>query len=201
VEAEEQLALKTDALERANRRLHELVVRDELTGLFNRRYLNRRLDPLWRRARREGGELQALMIDIDHFKRYNDTYGHAAGDACLRRVSSAIGQTFRRAAEVVARYGGEEFVVIAPRKPDEDPMGHAERLLRAVRQLDLAHKTSPSADRVTVSVGAATSRDGCMEQPADLIRHADQALYQAKLAGRDRAVRWSPAVAAERREP
>ncbi|MDM4765773.1 sensor domain-containing diguanylate cyclase [Pelomonas sp. SE-A7] len=160
---------------------------DALTGLPNRRYLDRMLPIEWRRSGRGQQCFSALFIDIDHFKRFNDRYGHAAGDACLRQVAECMRTALQRPGDALIRYGGEEFLCLLP---DTDAAGArkvAEGLLDAVRALALRHEDSPTAQIVTLSIGVATGRplDG---SPEALLREADAALYAAKSSGRDRVV-------------
>lgn len=185
----------------ANRLLKEQASRDGLTGLSNRRHMDLTLDLAWSEARESGRPFALLMLDIDHFKKYNDRYGHQAGDRCLASVAGALRSHIHRATDLVARYGGEEFAVLLP---DTDASGArymAEHLLRAVATLGLAHEASPVGPHVTLSIGASTSRShdrgprpadsrlGGLIKPAmaDLVAAADQALYAAKEGGRRQA--------------
>ena len=161
-----------------------LATRDELTGLANRRCLNDALASEWIRARRSDQSLALVMIDIDQFKRYNDHYGHQAGDECLKRVAQAIHSSVGRAGDLAARYGGEEFLLILP---DTDAAA-AERLAETVRKsveaLDLPHLHAPSG-RVTISIGVAALGSGFHESVDSLLGAADEALYRAKHGGRN----------------
>ena len=139
---------------------------------------------------RDGSPLSLLMMDIDHFKRYNDRYGHAGGDACLRSVAEAIAGAARRAGDVVARYGGEEFVAILPGSDLTVARALAERIVGAVRALGIPHVDSETAEHVTISVGVATIGDIPANRAGDvrqgvLIEAADAALYAAKKSGRN----------------
>lgn len=181
----------------ANIELERLSNFDGLTGLSNRKHLDHYLETEWRRAYRSGEQLSLLMIDVDHFKLYNDTCGHVAGDEVLRRVAAALRGGCRRPADLAARYGGEEFAVVLPESDTEDLFPFAETLRKAVNDLELPHPTSTSAKHVTVSIGAASmtpTRDNALE---DLMRAADLALYEAKHQGRNRvAVASAPAPSA-----
>lgn len=169
---------------RLNARLETQATVDELTGLYNRRHFNRQLDAALRLARRRGGRTALLLIDVDHFKRFNDRYGHQRGDECLRQVGRAIMSVARRPGDVAARYGGEEFAVILSDADADGAAVIARRLLEAVRALALTHDDNPAGGIVTVSVGLAT---GQPDTSADrLIEAADAALYDAKAEGRDR---------------
>lgn len=174
------------------RRQRELQARmallDGLTGIANRRCFDEQLERALRMAGRTGGGAQLLLLDVDHFKQYNDHYGHAAGDTCLKQVAAALEREFSRAGDLVARFGGEEFAVLLP--PGEIAL-QAVRALTAIRRLALPHSKSPTAATVTISVGALALTMG---QPAPvLIAAADVLLYQAKREGRNRAV-WRDAA-------
>ncbi|PWR22625.1 sensor domain-containing diguanylate cyclase [Zavarzinia aquatilis] len=169
---------------RLNARLETQATVDELTGLYNRRHFNRQLDAVLRLARRRGGETALLLIDVDHFKRFNDRHGHQQGDECLRQIGAAIQSIARRPGDVAARYGGEEFAVILPDTSAEGTIAAARRLLDATRGLAIVHEDSPAGGIVTVSIGVAGG--GPDATPDSLIRAADGALYAAKAAGRDR---------------
>lgn len=169
----------------ANAMLAQLASRDGLTGLANRRSFDERLDSEWRRAQRLQQPLALLMLDVDHFKLYNDTYGHLGGDDCLRRVSAAIGQHAARPGDLAARYGGEEFAVILPNTDITGAANLATRIRESVAALGLIHPQS-SLQRVTISVGVAVIVPAQDQRPAALVAWADQALYQAKHLGRDR---------------
>lgn len=179
---------------------------DAMTGIANRRRFDERLESEWQRARRERHALSLLLLDVDHFKRFNDRYGHPAGDACLRAVAQAAAGCIQRPADLAARYGGEEFAVLLPHTDRAGAGCVARRLLAAVRELGIEHDDSLTAKHVTVCVGLAVyDRDSpCwtaaradgpwgedaraiyVDAPA-LLRAADLALYAAKNTGRDRA--------------
>lgn len=174
------------ALQRANEELARLSTTDGLTGLANRRRLDEALQAEWLRSRREEQHVSLLMADVDFFKRYNDTYGHPGGDACLSAVAKAIRSQLRRPSDLAARYGGEEFAVVLP-NTDAGGARHVAELVRgAVEGLALPHAASTAADHVTISVGVASlvPRDGV--SPGELVRRADESLYRAKEAGRNR---------------
>lgn len=182
---EKTVALRTAELAAANARLDQLSQQDPLTGIANRRRFDQALDEEWRRAQRGGVPLGLLILDIDHFKQYNDTLGHQAGDECLRLVAGAIAGSHTRVGEITARYGGEEFAVIVPGADRAGVLTSAELIRRHVAELGLAHPSSPVSPRVTVSIGAAWGRPDKLAAPADLVAAADAALYRAKHDGRD----------------
>jgi len=161
---------------------------DGLTGIPNRRAFDERLDMEWRRAKRTGEQLSLVMIDIDNFKNYNDTYGHLAGDDCLRRVARILAESLNRPGDFVARYGGEEFACILPGIDDEGLMAVAERLRANVAALQIPHAAATvPIPWVTVSIGA-TIYDPARETDHDtIIALADQQLYRAKREGRNRS--------------
>jgi diguanylate cyclase (GGDEF)-like protein len=169
-----------------NAHLEEKAAVDVLTGLFNRRYFDQQLQAALRDAHRRGTPASLLMLDVDHFKLYNDQYGHLGGDRCLQAVAEAIAGAARRPTDIATRYGGEEFAVILPSTDAGGAKETAERILHAVRALKREHKASKTAPFVTVSIGMATTKLKPGETPEDLIRTADAALYRAKSTGRDR---------------
>ncbi len=173
--------------ERLNRELARLARQDALTGLANRRSFDERLAQEWERSQRGRHELALIFIDVDHFKLYNDTYGHSAGDDCLAAVAGAIHSCMFRPADLASRYGGEEFVVLLPETGVEGAREVAERIQEAVDKLNMPHKASPTATHVTISIGLTS----CVPQAGlaqALVDAADSALYQAKHAGRHRIV-------------
>ena len=204
--------------------LRRIATTDVLTGVANRRGFDDVLAHEWRRARRAGDPLAMLMIDVDHFKSFNDHYGHPAGDVCLRAVAQALVRTSLRPADLVARYGGEEFVVLLPQTPRLGAEHVAHSILDAVEALSIRHDASSAARHVTVSVGVACydnasecwvepSADsraaglGMGHSPLDLVRAADMALYHAKRSGRAQAMLLdicdvdAPQVARDARRP
>jgi two-component system chemotaxis family response regulator WspR len=171
----------------ANRELQRLTNVDGLTGLSNRRYFNEYIEAEWKRALRTPAPLSILMIDVDHFKQYNDTYGHLAGDEVLKQVAGAIKDGCKRSTDLAARYGGEEFAAILPVTLASELPALAENLRRGVEALRLAHPASSTSPFVTISVGGATVVPQVSHAVTELIDAADQALYRAKHAGRNRA--------------
>lgn len=158
---------------------------DHLTGLANRRVFDATLETESRRMARSGGICSILMIDVDHFKQFNDGYGHKAGDQCLKALAGVIRRTLARAGDLVARIGGEEFACLMPASDSAGALAAAERLRRAVEDLATRHAYSPVAPVVTVSVGTATGECGA-EGLSPLLGLADQALFEAKRLGRNR---------------
>ncbi|SCZ52511.1 sensor domain-containing diguanylate cyclase [Thiohalomonas denitrificans] len=183
--AEEALTASEARLREANTVLAHEAMHDALTGLPNRRAMERRMEAEWRRTARHDRELSLLMIDIDHFKAYNDHYGHLQGDECLRRVAEALQRNLGRPADTVARYGGEEFLALLPETPLEGARQLAETMHQAVARLSIPHETSPVAPYVTISIGVSASRPR-HSSPDTVRKRADQALYQAKEKGRNR---------------
>ncbi len=152
----------------------------------NRRELERVLELEWRRGIRSKLPLSVVLFDIDHFKAFNDTYGHLEGDLCLVSVASTIGQCLRRASDIVARYGGEEFTVVLPNCNEQGAVEIAERCRAAVQGLGLAHTGSTAAQTVTVSAGVSTTVPSPEKSLRALLDAADQRLYEAKESGRNR---------------
>ncbi|WP_159098923.1 GGDEF domain-containing protein [Aquabacterium olei] len=167
-------------------RLMELSKVDSLTELANRGHFQDYLQQVWRRAAPDRTSLALLMVDVDHFKKYNDRYGHPAGDAALREVARVLGSNLRRPGDLVARYGGEEFVAVLPQSSPETASQVAERVRQAVEGLQVRHEGSSTARVLTVSVGVAHGVAGNLASPEALLKQADQALYQAKREGRNR---------------
>ena len=174
-------------LKRQSDAMRELTLTDALTGVANRRSFNDTIDNEWRRCARGPAPLSVIMIDIDHFKRYNDAYGHQAGDTCLKQVANAMAACAGRPPDLLARYGGEEFVILLPQVGEQGAETVARRILAAVRELAIPHRMSSASDTVTVSLGVATilPSEGRCDSDA-LVRTADRALYQAKKEGRNR---------------
>ncbi|MDI1257805.1 diguanylate cyclase [Aquabacterium sp.] len=164
--------------------LRKLVFVDGLTGVFNRRYFDHRLSTEWLRASRSKSSLALILIDVDHFKRYNDRYGHQAGDDCLKKVAQALLRGLHRPADVVVRYGGEEFACLLPETELAGAMQVAHHLEQSVRDLGVVHEDSAVADRVTISLGVAVKTANSPATFEELLTTADEQLYKAKNAGR-----------------
>jgi diguanylate cyclase (GGDEF)-like protein len=184
---EELMGLRL-ALETANQRLRRLVAVDALTGIANRRHFDRALARELRRTRRERQPLSLVFLDLDEFKRFNDTYGHARGDEVLRKVAQTLDESFRRGGDLVARYGGEEFAVVLPGVDGRRASLYAERLRRRIWQLSIPYAASQTTDRVTISGGVATIAAGRSASAEQVLLVADRALYRAKCLGKNRIV-------------
>ena len=180
------LVRKEHLLARANAQLSRQSATDGLTGIANRRHFDETLGIEWQRAARNSNSLSLLMIDIDHFKLFNDHYGHLAGDECLRRVSQVLSSCVRRAGEILARYGGEEFVMLMPGADLTQAMAMAQRCLNRIEQQAIPHGSSPSAPHVTFSIGIACVLPSSSREAESLVNAADTAMYRAKTAGRAR---------------
>lgn len=185
---EQKVQERTRELEQAYKNMEELSTTDPLTGLHNRRYFNDRAQNIWNHCLRFKENIGLLMIDIDHFKAYNDAYGHLAGDEAIRNVAECLHIASRRSDDLAARYGGEEFVMIIPHSDEEQLQAVAEKILRMIRGKKLPHKKSPISDILTLSIGSfwgIPSEDKPLEYFTD---QADKALYKAKEEGRNRYV-------------
>jgi diguanylate cyclase (GGDEF)-like protein len=175
--------------------LRRTATTDGLTGVANRRQFDVSLEREWLRAKRSGEPVSLLMIDVDHFKMYNDLYGHPQGDTCLCRVTEALRSACKRPADLLARYGGEEFMILLPQTPRQGAKHMAQQVLDAVNALAIFHENSQTTHYVTVSIGIGCFDDAstCWASPAhglrasDLVEAADKALYSAKQAGRARS--------------
>lgn len=192
-EPKEYVIVMRDMTERKGleERLSALALTDGLTGLLNRRSFDEALAREWKRAVRHGSEISLLFLDLDHFKRFNDRYGHQAGDDCLCAVAAAVSGAVR-ATDRVARYGGEEIAVILPSTSTAGAAEAAEKVRSAIEALRLPHEGNPEGGGwLTVSVGVATAlarHGGTMRMPASLLQSADNAMYKAKHEGRNRVV-------------
>ena len=167
--------------------LQNLATRDGLTGVANRRSLDEKLQSEWARCQRTTSPIAFMLADVDHFKRYNDTYGHQKGDECLRAVAGAINSAVFRPADIAGRYGGEEFAIIMPSTDLDGAGAVAERICEAVRELAIPHTASDVAPNVTLSIGVATMVPQKVKTADALVAAADAALYRAKHAGRNRS--------------
>ncbi|MBN2320665.1 MAG: diguanylate cyclase [Acidobacteria bacterium] len=177
-----------EALQRANRELEIMAREDSLTKLANRRKFDEYLEVEWRRQKRAQKPVSLIMCDVDHFKNYNDAYGHPAGDACLAKIAHVIRQSLHRVSDMGARYGGEEFAVIMPETDIDGARIVAERIRNGLKELGIPHSRSDAAPYVTVSYGVASMIPRDDLQPWTLIETADRRLYLAKQKGRDRIV-------------
>ena len=176
------------AQKEAQENLQRLATRDGLTGVANRRSFDETLEAEWLRGTRDVKPLSLVMIDVDHFKRYNDAFGHQGGDVCLKAVARAMSGCCLRSADTIARYGGEEFAAILPSTTESGALLVAERIRTAILALDLPHPQNDGVGRVSASLGVATLVPDRTLQLKSLIEAADTALYAAKREGRNRAV-------------
>jgi diguanylate cyclase (GGDEF)-like protein len=172
-------------LQKANQKLQRFADLDGLTRIANRRKFDAHLNLWWKQLRREQLPLSLIMCDIDYFKLYNDTYGHLAGDDCLRAIAKAISLNFKRPADLVARYGGEEFAIILPNTDSTGVAGLCEVIRSKIEQLKMPHVLSSTSNYVTISVGASTIVPCDTYSPEFLVGTADKALYVAKESGRN----------------
>lgn len=184
--AYQALSESESQLVQANQELKLLSQHDSLTGLANRRTLDDYLAKEWQRATREGIPLSFLMIDVDDFKRYNDTYGHQAGDRILKLVAELLKQRTARSSDLVGRFGGEEFSVVLPNTGLEGAVSVAELIRAQVEEQQIPHQTATTCHYLTVSIGVATQVPQRANTVSSLIEAADKALYQAKKTGRNR---------------
>ena len=188
-ELEQHVRERTLELERANRKLEELSTTDGLTGLKNRRFFNEVFALECKRTSRSADHLSVILIDIDHFKNLNDSYGHLLGDECIKGVANAIAKAAFRQTDTKCRYGGEEFVVLMPSTPAEGALRVAANIQEAIRTLAIPHQGKTIA--VTASLGVATVASDREDAVRDVLAQADQALYQAKASGRNAVVSFS----------
>ncbi|MES2934026.1 MAG: diguanylate cyclase [Pseudomonadota bacterium] len=172
-------------LQRHTAALEHLANRDGLTGLYNRRYFDQQLEREFDRHKRQRLSLGIAFIDLDHFKAFNDGYGHAEGDTCLKTVAEAISTATRRPGEVAARYGGEEFVCVLPYTTIEGMQNYGEWICSRVRELNLVHGYSPTSSYVTISIGLTAEVPPESGTTQKMMANADRALYEAKSAGRN----------------
>ena len=193
IRAMERIAEMRDQLNQLNSELEALSQLDSLTQIYNRRTFNELAQQQWALAKRHQQPISALMIDVDHFKLFNDHYGHPAGDACLKKVTQAIKSCLHRSSDILGRYGGEEFVVLLPETDAKGAMRVAQAISEALEHLALRHDVSPTTNFVTASIGGATCLRTTGHDLEELIKNADRALYKAKRAGRNRS--WVDEVA------
>lgn len=182
------LRVRNRELQNARKQLSNLANVDELTGLGNRRLANQVLREEINRARRNQGNLAIILLDVDYFKNYNDTYGHPAGDEVLKALAGLMERACTRAGEVVTRYGGEEFLLILPGASADIAMRTATRLRELVQEANIPHASSTASTHITISQGVVSVQPDAALEPAELIARADALLYRAKDAGRDAVV-------------
>lgn len=191
IEREKELLKLSEELKMANQKLEKMALVDGLTGISNRRLFDKTLKNELKRAKRKKSYISLIMIDIDNFKAYNDTYGHQEGDECLKEVASVLDENTKRAADFAARYGGEEFAVILPHTDKNGALKIAEDIRKGIINLKIEHKNSDTADYVTVSLGVSSIKIKTkitQHLIKAFIEKADQALYQAKEKGRNQTV-------------
>jgi len=176
-----------DSLRVANLELEKLATTDGLTGLFNHRYFYNRLEEEYNISMRYNVALACIMLDIDFFKKINDTYGHRQGDTILKELAQVIVKTIRKT-DVAARYGGEEFVILLPHTDEKGAMFQAERIRESVRRNK--YSALPAKEELTVSLGITTCDEGKVCKAEDLVKFADEALYEAKKRGRNQSIMW-----------
>jgi diguanylate cyclase (GGDEF)-like protein len=181
-----ELEFKIMELEKVKTELHNLTCTDQLTEVTNRRGFDEAFGLAWRRAIRNRSFVTLLMIDIDSFKNYNDTYGHVEGDVCLKKVARRIADTLLRPFDQVARYGGEEFVVLLPETDLNGGEKIAEDIRHNIETMNIENKKDGTSDVVTVSIGVASVIPGAGDEKESLTKWADGAMYQAKESGRNR---------------
>ena len=168
--------------------LNDIAERDGLSGLYNRRMFDTLTRRLWQQAQREKESLQVILLDIDQFKRFNDLYGHQAGDDCIRKVADVLARAARRPLDFCARYGGEEFALVLYAPSGIDPAALPEQLRREIMAQSVPHADSDAASVITVSIGSAIAAPNSKRSLAGLIQTADEALYRAKQVGRNRVL-------------
>jgi diguanylate cyclase (GGDEF)-like protein len=172
-------------IKQKNDLLEMLASIDGLTEIPNRRYLDENLEREWRRSKRNSSSMCVLLIDIDHFKRYNDCYGHRAGDECLKTVAQTLAAQCERGSDFVARYGGEEFVAVLPETNKQGAIAFANKLRKAINDLNIEHNASLNASHITISIGIASSESSQAYTEKALLEEADSGLYNAKKLGRN----------------
>jgi diguanylate cyclase (GGDEF)-like protein len=185
-------ALRVERLARATfietRLLNDIAERDGLSGLYNRRMFDMLTSRLWLQAQRNQESLQVILLDIDHFKAYNDLYGHQAGDNCIRQVAAILARAARRPFDFCARYGGEEFALVLYAPSGVDPTAIPEQIRNETIALAIPHAKSEGSPFLTVSIGSALAGPGSKRSLAGLIQTADEALYRAKQLGRNQVL-------------
>jgi diguanylate cyclase (GGDEF)-like protein len=184
-ERERELLEMTEKLDVANKQLTRMSYLDGLTSVPNRRYFEEFFTREWKNAVRVSSFISLIMLDIDCFKSYNDTYGHLNGDDCLKKIATTLSKTLKRPKDFLCRYGGEEFIAVLPDTDEKGVLEVANRFLRETKKLKIAHKTSSAGKNVTISIGVATVKPGKKDKANSLVNKADEALYQAKQSGRD----------------
>ncbi len=185
-----QKELEKELME-ANTNLKNMSLIDGLTNIPNRRSFDENFEKEWNRSLRNSTNLSLLILDIDHFKSYNDNYGHLQGDECLKLIANTLNQSINRSADIVARYGGEEFVIVLPETTAKGAMFVAEKIRNKVKNMNIPNPTSKVKPYITVSIGVASIVASSILKSEDLIRNADKALYNAKKSGRNKSELYS----------
>ena len=188
IRALERISEMRDQLNHLNAELEALSQLDSLTQIYNRRTFYEMATQQWLIASRNKYSLSVLMIDVDHFKLYNDHYGHPAGDLCLKKLTQCFLECLQRPLDLLGRYGGEEFIVLLPETDSGGALRVAQSINVAIEKLGLRHEVSPTHQNVTVSIGGVTSTNTTNSSLEELIKHADRALYKAKHSGRNRSL-------------
>ncbi|NEQ54652.1 MAG: GGDEF domain-containing protein [Leptolyngbya sp. SIO3F4] len=183
----EQKTLK-QSLKKENRKLYRLANIDRLTQIPNRRFFDQQLEDEWQQLQQAGQPLSVILLDVDYFKRFNDYYGHLAGDHCLQEIARVVNKSLRREADFVARYGGEEFAVVLPNTDEQGAVAIAQTIQQAIQTLAIPHAQSDISAIVSVSLGIASIVPLPESSWTALVDYADQALYEAKRQGRDRYI-------------
>ncbi len=183
--SEEQLKQNHEQIKILNNSLDQLSKKDSLTNLYNRRYFDEMAQHEWNRSIRTQNPLTCILLDIDHFKKYNDHYGHQAGDKCIKDISDLLRQSFKRSGDIVARYGGEEFIIIMPDSSEEEAKVAIIKFQIALKKLCIPHKASDTDQHVTISAGIIVQVPSTNSTIESFVKKADKALYLAKKAGRN----------------
>lgn len=187
VELDGRLRKERKSLQERKAKLEDLIIHDSLTGIYNRRHFETQFKESWQHLVETQGSLTVMMVDVDYFKRYNDTYGHGAGDNALKRVASILTASMKRITDFTARYGGEEFIILATDLTQQQAINYAKTICTNLRNLNIPHETS-SHGYLTISCGVAHISPISTSNPDLLLQQADVALYNAKANGRNQAV-------------
>ncbi len=188
IRAMERITEMRDQLNQLNAELEALSQLDSLTQTYNRRTFNEMAEQQWLLAARQQAPISVLMIDVDHFKLYNDHYGHPAGDSCLKKITQAIRDCLNRPYDLLGRYGGEEFIVLLPETDCHGALKVANAINAQMEKIGVRHEVSPTREHVTVSIGGASCAQTLSYTLEELIKRADRALYKAKHSGRNRSL-------------
>lgn len=187
VELDSRLKKERKSLQESKAKLENLVIHDSLTGIYNRRHFETQFKESWQHLVETQGSLTLMMVDVDYFKRYNDTYGHVAGDHALKKVASSLTSSMKRVTDFTARFGGEEFIIVATDLTRQQAINYAKTICANLRNLNIPHETS-SNGFLTISCGVAHINPISTSSSSLLLQQADAALYTAKANGRNQAV-------------